>query len=379
MSFQIKDFASIVASMVNWMRANTTRVTDFHPGSVSRTMLEATAAEVEELYLQYFVGLQEAIPVSVFGTFGFAAQPAVAASGVVRFSTSAPATAVVSVPAGTLVRVPGTELSYATQAQAFVLVNQTYVDVLVSAQELGVAGNVDAGAITELVTAVTGIASVSNPQPIINGRDAESDDARKVRFQGYISTLARGTKAAIEYGAKTTQLRNALGVVTEYVAYAGVVEPWVTDNTQPISLIRVYVHNGAGATSPALVAAAQQVIDGYNGPDGVTPVPGSGWKAAGVKCIVEAAADIEVDVTGTLYVLPGFDADDVSQAAESAMAAYIQGLSVGADVLIAELVAIAKRDVPGIFNVVLAAPTADVSITLTQKAVAGTISLAVAP
>ena len=50
--FQIKDFASITASMINWLRANTTKVTDFNVGSVVRTMAEASAAEMEELYLQ---------------------------------------------------------------------------------------------------------------------------------------------------------------------------------------------------------------------------------------------------------------------------------------------------------------------------------------
>ncbi len=375
MSFQLKDFASIVAAQINWMRANTTRVTDYNVGSVVRTMLEASAAEIEELYLQYFIGLQEAIPVSVFNTFGFPALPAAAASGVVRFSTSAPATSTITIPAGSVVRIPTTQVSYATQVDAFILSGQTYVDVLVACQQVGTVGNTDAATIIELVTAVSGVATASNPQPLVNGRDVETDDERKTRFQGYISTLARGTKAAVEYGAKTAKLTDSLGTVTEYVAHAGVVEPWVDDNTQPISLVRVYVHNGASATSSPLVAKAQQVIDGAYESDGVTPVPGTGWKAAGVQCIVEAAADLPVDVTGTIVIDSGYDSAAVQSACETAVRSYIQGLDVGADVLLSELIAIVKRDVQGVFNVVLSDPSADVAVAANTKAISGTITL----
>lgn len=375
MAFQIKDFASIVAAKINWMRANTTRVTDFNVGSVVRTMLEASAAEIEELYLQAFLGLQEAIPVSVFQTFGFPALQAAAASGVVRFSTATPAVSAITIPAGSVVRIPTTQVSYATQADAFILTGQTYVDVLVACQQPGIIGNTDSATITEAVTAIAGISSVSNPQPLVNGREAETDDERKIRFQGYISTLARGTKAAVEYGAKTAKLTNSLGVVTEFVAYAGVVEPWVTDNTQPISLIKVYVHNGASATSAPLVAEAQRVIDGYFESDGVTLAPGSGWKAAGVVCEVAAASDLPVNVTGSINVSPGFDAVAVKASCETAVRSYIQGLSVGADVLKSEIIAIVKRDVSGVFNVTLSAPSADVAVASNAKAIAGTITL----
>ncbi len=64
MAFQIKDFASIAAAMINYLRASQDRVTDFEPGSVARTMLEATAAELDELYQQLFHGIREAIEVS---------------------------------------------------------------------------------------------------------------------------------------------------------------------------------------------------------------------------------------------------------------------------------------------------------------------------
>lgn len=373
MAFQIKDFRSITASCINWCKAVTTKITDFNVGSVARTLMEAPAIEIEELYQNIFIGLKEAIPVSVFTTFGFEQRAAEAASGIVRFSTGgAPATAQILIPAGTTVRVPGTSLTYATQATAIIQASQSYVDVLVAATAAGVAGNVTAGTITELATPVNGVSTVTNPAPLLNGRNAETDDERKARFQGYISTLARGTKSAIEYGARQAALTDANGLITEYVAYASVVEPWLGDSAKPISMIDVYVHNGASATSPALVAQAQKVIDGYYD-DTNTAVPG--WKAAGVQVTVRAASDKLVNVAGNLTAYAGYVEADLIAAATDAVKAYIQGLNVGEKVVLAEIIAIIKRDVPGVYNVALTAPTGDVTCAANEKAIPGTVGL----
>jgi uncharacterized phage protein gp47/JayE len=373
--FQIKDFTSIAASLINVVRATSNKVTDFNRGSVIRTMLEATAAELEELYLQMYLGIKEAIPVSVFTTFGFGRQAAEAASGTIRFSTGGSlASSVIPISLGTIVRVPGTSLTYATTVDTAIAIGNSYVDVLAAAQSSGLAGNVGADLITELVTAVAGIASVTNPSPLINGRDDETDDERRVRFQGFVASLARGTKASITYGAKTVTLTDGLGTITEYVAHANVIEPWVTDSAQPISLVRVYIHNGASATSGALVARCQQVIDGYY--DGGTAVPG--WKAAGVQCIVSAASDQAVNVTGTVTIAGGYSSVDVLAACTGAIKDYLQGMDVGEDVRLSELIAIIRRDVEGAFNVTLTAPSGDVSVANNAKAISGTVILSAA-
>lgn len=375
MAFQIKDFTSVVAGMLNWMRSSTRKVTDFNQGSVVRTMLEASAAEVEEAYLQMFIGLKEAIPVSTYNTFGFAALEASAASGLVRFSAGAPAAADVLIPAGTQVMdSTGTKL-YATQDAAVLPLGQTTIDVLVAAATPGVGGNVPAAAITLLAAPLPGIVSVTNLAPFVNGRDAESADDRKTRFQSYIASLARGTKTAVLYGARTAQLVDASGVITEYVAYAGLDEPWLTNAAQPVGLVNVYIHNGSGGTTADLVAEAQRVIDGYNDSSG-KPVPG--WKAAGVKIVVSAAVDQAVAVTGTVTVLPGFAEADVLTAAADRVRLYVSTRTIGEKVLLSELIAIVMRDVPGVFNVTLTLPAADVAIAANAKAVPGAVTLTAA-
>lgn len=376
MAFQIKSFAGIGAGMINWLKSVTTKVTDFNVGSVVRTMLEAVAQEIEELYLQLMIGLREAIPVSVYNTFGFDALPAAAASGTLRFSVGAAATAQIPIPVGSSARVPGGSITYATTADAYIDIGNTYVDVPCSASTTGASTNVGANLITEFVLSVPGVSAVTNPVPLSNGRDVESDDARLSRFRAYIQSLARGTIYAVLYGAETATRTDSSGNVVEYVKSASLDEPWIANpSTYPIGLVNVYVHNGGSSTTAQLVANAQKIINGYYEDDG-TPVPG--WKAAGVKVVVYAATDVPVNVTGTITVAAGYVSADVVAASRSAVQLYIQGLSAGAKVLLSELISIIKRDVDGVTNVVLSAPSGDVSITAAQKAIPGTVTLTAA-
>jgi len=138
--------------------------------------------------------------------------------------------------------------------------------------------------------------------------------------------------------------------------------------------VRVYIHNGSSATSGTLVTRCQQVIDGYY--DGGTAVPG--WKAAGVQCIVSAASDQAVNVTGTVTIASGYSSVDVLAACTNAVKDYLQGMDVGEDVRLSELVAIIRRDVEGAFNVTLSAPTGDVAVADNAKAISGTVTLSAA-
>ena len=72
MAFQLKDFASIAASMINHMKSVTSQITDFAVGGVARTLVEAPAVEIDQAYQQFFIGVKEAIPVATYESFDFA-------------------------------------------------------------------------------------------------------------------------------------------------------------------------------------------------------------------------------------------------------------------------------------------------------------------
>lgn len=373
MAFQIKDFKSIAASMVNHARAVTRRITDFNAGSTVRTLMESAAIEIDQLYQEMFHGLKEAIPVSTYTTFGFGLLSAGAASGVARFSVASPATADIVIQAGTVVRQPNSSVQYATASQVAIATGGTQVDVLVICTAVGSVGNAPVSSVTEIVGPLAGTVSVTNPGAITNGRDDETEEQRKLRFQAYIASLPRGTPSALEYGAKTAALYDSFGQVTEYVASSVVYEPYLDDPAEPIAYAIVYIHNGAGSTSSSLVSRCQEIIDGYYEADG-TPVPG--WKAAGVVVDVIAATDTSVNVTCTLSLLSGHDAAAVIAAAEVVIADYLGGLKIGEDAIRNELIQ-RIMGVDGVYNCSLSLPSADVAAAVGVKLVPGTIAVTV--
>ena len=377
MAFQIKDFVSVAASLINYMRGTQGRVTDFNVGGVARTMLEAPAIEIEQVYQQLRNGLQEAIPVATYNSFSFARLGAVAASGVVRVTIAVQTTNTV-IPAGAAFSLNGSGAVVEAVSGATITAGNTYADIAMHASAAGAAGNIAAGQAFTPSSTIAGFVSAANAAAFVGGRDVESDDQRKQRFQSYVSTLSRGTPAAISYGASTAAIYATDGVtVVEKVAAALVVEPYETDNTQPPGLVNLYVHNGVGGTSAALVGRADAVVRGYTDP--TTGVKVAGYKAAGAHLVTAAATETALNVTGVVTVQPGYVAATVLSAVSGALAAYILSLGIGEAFQVAEAI-FRVKSIAGVGNFVLSAPspTADASPAATAKYMPGSLTITAA-
>ena len=103
MSFQIKKFDSIIASMINWLSSATDRITDFNVGSVARTLLESVAIELEELYYQLLKAVEEAIEEAIYRTFNFPRNPSERATGNVTFYRLTGSNQPILIPQSTIV------------------------------------------------------------------------------------------------------------------------------------------------------------------------------------------------------------------------------------------------------------------------------------
>lgn len=334
MSFQLKDFVSIVASMINWMKSTQTAVTDFNEGAIARTLVEAPAAEIEELYRRMLDGLKEAIPVATYNSFNFNALPAEPTTGLVRVVISSQSSAVL-IQGGTVFTYQNGAVSYTSEQTVTIPAGNTYADVLVSAATAGSIGNLAANTAFTLSPVPTGFVSASNLSQWINGTDAETDDQRQLRFAAYIQSLARATVPALQYGLSTVSLTDSSGNVIERVASSQIIEPYETDNTQPIGLVNCYIHNGVGNTSAALVAQAKTVLYGYTDSHG-NKVPG--WKAAGVHVETYAATELAMNLKGTVTALPGYDQPTLAASATQTADAYIIGLGTGAPFEVSEVI-----------------------------------------
>lgn len=371
MAFQLKDFPSVAASMINHARATQSKLTDFNVGSVARTILEAPAIEIEELYQQMWNGLMEAIPVAVYNAFGFERIPASPAFGVVRVIVTPSATPS-TVPAGSIFEAAGDlPRSFVSLADTNIAANASFVDVQVRAQHPGAAGNVLAGTVFTVQPAISTMLSAAALQVFLGGSDEETEAQQKSRFAAFIRTISRSTTAALDYGVRSAVVRSAEGAIMERVQFQSIVEPWITDLSQPPALVNVYVHNGVDGASAALLEEVRRVLFGYRDATGrIVP----GWKAAGVRVDVYAATSVAVPVTGAVVVDAGYNSTTVIVQVSSAITDYISALDIGGDVLRAEIVA-AAMGIPGVINYLPAAPAADVAIAATSKAIPGAMTI----
>lgn len=370
MAFQIKDFRSIAASMINWMKATQQKVTDFNQGSVVRTLVEAPAAEIDELYQQMFIGLKEGIEASVYQSFEFDAVTELPATGLIRVTISASAVPI-TISASTEFSLASGDVTYLSNNDVVIPAGSTYADVLVACSSPGAIGNILPGQTFSVEPTIGGFVSAQNLAAFVSGINTELAEDRKLRFNAFIGSLPRGTVAALTYGLNLAYLTDASGNKTERVVSSSIIEPWLEDETQPISLVNCYVHNGSGSTSGALVNRAREVIYGYYDATGAA-VPG--WKAAGVKVNVFAADETAVDVTGVLTPIAGYDEYRLVEQAQQVIYTYILSRGIGDQVLMAELIA-QVMGIDGVFNVSLSAPAADVTPDKKTKLMPGTITL----
>lgn len=356
--------------MINWMRATTKKVTDYNIGSIVRTMLEAVAAEIDELYQQFFIGVKEAIPVSVYNSFSFEKLAAISAGGLIRVTLTPSGTAGI-ISAGTTFSSPGLPTTYSAQTDVVVAIGASFVDVSVRADTPGTIGNISALQTFTLSPSPSNFVSATNLTGFASGVDDETDDERKIRFAAYIASISRSTNAALAYGMSTSALYDTNGNIIERVATAVTVEPYLADSNQPIAMVDCYIHNGVGGTSSALLARTRQIVDGYYDVNGIA-VPG--YKASGIKTTVYAAVEQLVNVTGALTPEAGFDEPTLIAAATSTIAAYLQSLPIGATAVLAEITYLVK-DIDGIYDFQMSVPSANVTVANNKKLMPGSINI----
>lgn len=292
--FQIKNFVSIVAGALNYVRGTTVKITDLQPGSVSRTLIEAPAQEVEELYIQMFNGLLEAIPVATYRSFNFTLLGATYASGLVTVTTNKPLTQPITIPKGTVFTAKDGR-QYASSGEMTWPITEATIRVPVQALSPGFKGNAAVGEINASPFFAPADFTISNAE-INGGSDAETEADRMVRFASYIASLSRGTYESLMYALTTAVIRDSNGVMVEFVTRRGY------DYT--LGYNHLYIWSNLGAPSPALLARAQEIITGYQDLTTGERIPG--YSAAGVRTDVGAMSARVVPMTFLVGMQSGY-------------------------------------------------------------------------
>lgn len=346
MQLPLQTFATLVQNMAAAVQSAATTLIDLTVGSVLRAILEANASVA--LWMQWLIllVLQTTRAATSNGPDldswmadmslnRLAAVPAVGMVTLSRYATTASAL----IPAGALVKttdgiqtfgvtIDTTNTAWTPTLNGYAVApGQSALTVPVAAQIAGSAGNVLAGSITLLATAIPGVDLVVNAAPTQNGADAETDAAFRARFVNYISSRSRATVRAIQYAISSVQ-QNLDFTVVQNVDTAG--------NTQPGNFV-VTVDDGTGYPPPTLITTV------YGAVDAVRPI--------GSTFSVQPPSVIQANVSLTISVAASAQKSQLLGPVAAALTSFINALPIGQALPVTRVAQIAYDTSASIMNV----------------------------
>lgn len=225
--------------------------------------------------------------------------------------------------------------------------------------QAGAVGNLAAGSITMMPVQIAGIVSVSNSDTTTDGYDAETDAAYYARF---LLRLQTPPTSGNQYHYRSWALEvSGVGGVQVYPLGHG-------DYTVDVVLIDT---EGKPASS-LLVQEVQQHIDPES--KGV----GEGEAPMGAYCYVSAATAVPLTLSLTVTAMPGAVQSEVTQAIETAVAAYLKSIAFASDYVSYAKIAAVILDAPGVKDyegLTVNGGTANIPIAARQAAVLGEVTV----
>ena len=345
MQLQLQDFTTLVRNMAASVQGSANALIDLTTGSVLRAILEANASVA--LWLQWLIVLLlgQTRAATSNGTdldswvadFTVTRLPGQAATTTVVFSRITPGF-VASIPIGSQVKTAdGTQTfavladptnpAYSPAANAYSLAAaSSSIALPVQALTPGSSGNVQAGLISLLASAIPGVDAVTNPSQALGGFDSETDAALRSRFTNFINSRSRATPAAIAFTIDSLQ-QGLSHVVSENINASGTSAP---------GMFVVTVDDGSGAPPSSLLSLVSNAVDG------VRPV--------GTQFFVQPPTLLIANVALTITVSDGTKPSAQASSA-TAIANYIASLPIGSPLTLSRVAAIAYTAASNIVNV----------------------------
>jgi uncharacterized phage protein gp47/JayE len=348
MAFRVKDFDDIVSDMVAYIVANADEISDLTPGSVIRSYAEASALAVEELYVSTYLEFLNFLQTMKPQIFEFERKTGTKATASVVFARTG-TSGLVSIPVGTTVATSADLEFVTTEAGEIADGSSTSTSIEVEASKVGDKYNVPADAIDTIVDDVDGVDSIDSSTAATGGVNIESDLQYNNRFQAFVEGLGRANVAGLEAGALEIDGITSVSVVEIF--------PPSAPDYQTVDL---YVDDGSPTgVSTAKIAEVQSQIDG----DGTAENPG--YRAAGIRVLVQKPQVVTQPVAITVTPVSGVDTEQVATDIETAVTAYVNALGVGADIILNALRREAM-EVFGVYDIDITDPTDNVTINATQ-------------
>ncbi len=346
MQLPLQTFSTLVTNAAAAVQGAASQLLDLTVGSTLRAILEANASMA--LWLQWLIlqvlrttraATSEGADLdSWMADYAFTRLPASPAAGQATFSRFV-AVAPAIIPAGSRIRTADASQTFAVLADAanpawlasesgFQMASGvSSLSVPIQAVAAGAAGNVQAGAISLLATALPGIDTVSNTAPLTGGVDAETDTSLRTRFQNYLASLSRATLVAIQSAVASVQLGLSF-IVQENINPDG--------SSRPGHFL-VVVDDGTGAPAPTLLTNIATAVEA------VRPI-GTSF-AVLAPTLLPAAISLSVTSDGTVAHTA------LTALVASAITTYVDGLAIGAGLPYSRVTQVAFAASPAITNV----------------------------
>lgn len=301
-------------NMVTTLVARGAGLFSFIPAGIIHRLLSTVAVEMGRIDKYVEDALPRAIRNSVYEAF--ATPPA--------FTPRLPATYAAS-PAGVFTRLGGPAIvdevipadtilatvdgrTAVTVEDAVCLAGSSSVTVTVRSEIAGKAGEVSAGELTQILTPLPGPYSFTNATALDGGREEETDESVRARFEQYVTSVGTATPDAILAATRGTTVVS--GGVTYTVRDAALVQPWrVPGLNLPPGMFYVVVEAGGGSAPGDLVAAVQAAI---------APKTAAGNQGIAVSC-----AAMAVSPTVSYTYLGGYDPTAIETAISAAWLSWM--------------------------------------------------------
>jgi len=338
MSITPKTRAAIFNDLQAYLQSLDPRIIDFNIGSVLNSILDAPAAEMEQIWNALTNAFTAAYVSTATGEdldnkaadFGLVRREATYSTGYVTFGRSSSFNQDFTIPVGTIVQTISTTTTSGTQfqttADVILPANQLNVSsVPIQAVTAGSTGNIAANAISVISSPPAGIETVANPAVTAGGTDQESDADLRARIPLYLSSLARGTRDSLE----------AAALSVNGVASVSIFEDFYDDPITP-GYVEVYVADSSGNATDAMIAAVQTQMDDY--------------RAVAVTVMVKKPISLDMNVKCWITVEAGYSTSTVSANVATAITDFFSRLKLGDEVYRSELIA-AISEVQGVSEV----------------------------
>lgn len=277
-----------------------------------------------------------------------AGTPSISATGVVTYSGGAMVQTADGTQPFQVIPDP-TQTYFNVAANAYIIpAGVTSGQATVQAVNPGTQGNVAAGSITTISTAIVGVDTVTNSSAYADGANAETDAQVMARFQLYIQSLRAAIRSAVESAIAGLE-QNIQYEIVENQTLAG-----ATQNGFFYVIISPYTQQ-----LHDLVYAAIDAIRGLS-----------------ITFAVFAASQLTANVSVTITAATGYTLANVEAAVQSAIQGFIASIPLGGTLSWSQLYAVVWG-VPGVAlpvtGLTLNGGTSDLVATAQQDIVAGTI------